>query len=188
MGINFHKLHAKCCWEGCYLVRRWELRLNIIFASPCRRRLALCSGRAAWAPRTVGPILTRSGRLLGRRPRRRGQAVWAAGPAVATHARSPRRGARPAQPPFSPPCLAGIAFFPCLVDSLCAGNHRPSLVPPVMTALTRDGVAASPVRKKKSPSTAAAGCARLPALSAAIYLPRRLLPLSTGSTPCCGGH
>lgn len=69
--------------------------------------LARCSGRrrAAWAPRTVGPILTRSGRrrLLGRRPRRRGQAVWAAGPvAVAaythTHARSPPRGARPAQP------------------------------------------------------------------------------------------
>lgn len=187
-----------CAARESYLVRRWGLHLNIIFALPCRRRsrsllrsspggvgTPYCrsyfnpfgppssSGKASKAPR--------SGRL-GCWPRR------CSCIRTHTHARSPPRGARPAQPLASvllPVWLASL--FPFLVDSRCAGssNHRLSLVPPVMTAQSRDGVAAPPVRKKKRrrriPSTAAAGCVRLaspkPSPSAAIYLPRQLLPL-----------
>lgn len=185
-----------CAARERYLVRRWGLHLNIIFASPCRRRsrsllrsspggvgTPYCrsyfnpfgppssSGKASKAPR--------SGRL-GCWPRRCS--------CIHTHARTlaaPRCQTGPASRLSSllPVWLASL--FPFLVDSRCAGssNHRLSLVAPVMTAQSRDGVAAPPVRKKKRrrriPSTAAAGCARLasPSPSAAIYLPRQLLPL-----------
>lgn len=111
----------------------------------------------SWAP--AGPILTRSCRrrrwlLLGRRPRRRGQAVWATGPVLTTAAAlrcqtgPPSFSSTPS--PSSPPrCLAGNPADDCCTDRFFFCLSAARLLCGSATALAEDAAAMMALARRR---------------------------------------